>query len=141
MAKDERSLLDVLRAELKFIEKGGYRRSARPAWRPHYMFQDSPTCLNSDPNQPPKPCSDCILMQLVPENARVRKIPCRYIPLNERGETIDAYYRAGTQEELEAAVVEWLKATIKRLERKSAQAPPTEEAPQVHVRAKFVSVE
>jgi hypothetical protein len=124
MAKDERGLLDVLRAELKFIEKGGYRHSARAAWRPHFMFQDSP-----------------ILAQLVPENARVRKIPCRYIPLNERGETIDSYYRAGTQEELEAAVVEWLKATIKRLERKSAQAPPTEETPQVHVRAKFVSVE
>src|SRR5215470_1627623 len=106
MANDNRGLLGALRAELKFIEKGGYRHSARAAWRPHFMFQDSPTCLNFDPTQPRKPCSDCVLMQLVPENAQSRKVPCRYIPLNENGETVDAFYRTGTQEELEAAVVE-----------------------------------
>ncbi|HYL62670.1 MAG TPA: hypothetical protein VE077_08610 [Candidatus Methylomirabilis sp.] len=137
MANHERGLLEVLRAELKFIEIGGYRHSARATWRPHFMFQDSPTCLNFDPTQPPKPCSDCVLMQLVPENAQSRKVPCRYIPLNELGETIDSFYRTGTQEELEAAVVQWLKTTITRLERESGQAP-MEETPQVCVKAKFV---
>ena len=120
MANDARGLLDVLRAELEFIEKGGYRTTARAAWRPHFMFQDSPTCLNFDTTQPPKPCNDCVLMQLIPEDAQARKVPCRYIPLNERGETIDSFYRTGTQQELEATVVRWLKATIERLERDGA---------------------
>ena len=139
MAKDDRELLDVLRAELEFIKGGGYRHTARAAWRPHFMFQDSPTCLNFDPVQPRKPCSDCVLMKLIPEEAHARKIPCRYIPLNERGETVDSFYRTGTQEELEAAVVNWLKATIDRLEKETAQARSAEERPEVHVKAKFVS--
>ena len=139
MANDEGGLLDVLRAELEFIKEGGYRQPARAGWRPHFMFQDSPTCLNFDPLQPRKPCSDCALMKLIPEEAHARKIPCRYIPLNERGETVDSFYRTGTQEELEAAVVNWLKATIDRLERETAQAQLTEERPEVHVKAKIVS--
>jgi hypothetical protein len=138
MVSHEKDLLDVLRAELQFIKEGGYRHTARAPWRPHFMFQDSPTCLNFDPTQPPKPCSDCILMQLVPQDVQARKVPCRYIPLNEGGETIDSFYRTGTPQELEAAVVEWLKATIERLERKASQAP-VQEPTEVHVRARFVA--
>jgi hypothetical protein len=44
MQKDERDLLDVLKFELSFLEKGGYGRSPREAWRPVYIFEDSPTC-------------------------------------------------------------------------------------------------
>lgn len=141
MVNDERGLLDVLRAELEFVEKGGYRHTVRAGWRPHFMFQDSPTCLNFDPLQPPKPCSDCALMKLIPEAARARKIPCRYIPLSERGETVDSFYRTGTQEELEVAVVNWLKTTIDRLEKENAQARSAEERPEVRVKAKFMSAE
>jgi len=141
MANDKSGLLDVLRAELEFVEKGGYRHTVRAQWRPHFMFQDSPTCLNFDPLQPPKPCSDCALMELIPEAAHARKIPCRYIPLNERGETVDSFYRTGTQEELEAAVVNWLKTTIDRLEKENAQARSAEEKPEVRVKAKFMSAE
>ena len=141
MTNDARGLLDVLRAELEFAEKGGYRQTERAAWRPHFVFRDSPTCLNYDSTKPPKPCSDCVLMKLIPEDARGLKVPCRYIPLNERGETIDSFYRTGTQEELEAAVAKWLKATIDRLEREKAHALPTEERLEVHVKAKFVSAE
>ena len=141
MLNDARGLLDVLQAELEFVEKGGYRNTARAAWRPHFVFQDSPTCLNFDSTKPTKPCSDCVLMKLIPEDAHGRKVPCRYIPLNERGETIDSFYRTGTQEELEAAVAKWLKATIDRLERERAQALSTEESPVVHVKAKFVAAE
>jgi hypothetical protein len=141
MANDESGLLDVLRAELEFVEKGGYRHAVRAGWRPHFMFQDSLTCLNFDPLHPPKPCSDCVLMRLVPEEAHARKIPCRYIPLSERGETVDSFYRTGTQEELEAAVVNWLKATIDRLEKENAQARSSEEKPEVRVKAKSMSAE
>jgi hypothetical protein len=117
MCKDKRDLLTVLRSE--FLEKGGYRTTARADWRPHFIFQDSPTCLNFDPTQPPRPCSECTLMQLIPADSAKRKIPCRFIPLNERGETIDNLYRSGTAEELESALGEWLRSTIKRLESKN----------------------
>ena len=117
MTKDKRDLLAVLKDELGFLEKGGYRHTARADWRPQFIFQDSPTCLNFDSTQPSKPCSDCILMQLIPEERQDEEIPCRYIPLTENGETIDSFYCTGTQEELEAAVEQWLKGTITRLER------------------------
>ena len=82
-----------------------------------------------------------MLAEFVPEGLGKKRIPCRYIPLNERGETIDSFYRTGTQEELEAAVMKWLKATINRLEQENAQALSSEEPPVVHVKAKFVSAE
>jgi hypothetical protein len=133
MSNDKRDLLTVLKAELAFVEKGGYRNTDLSAWRPQFIFQDSPTCLNSDPTQPHKPCSDCVLNQLVPADLRRRNIPCRYIPLNEEGETIDSFYRCGTREELESALRKWLGATIHRLE----EAKTTEETgeTEIHVRA------
>jgi hypothetical protein len=103
------------------------------------MFQDSPTCLNFDPTQQPRPCSDCILMQLVPEDLRSKKNPCRYIPLSENGQTIDSFYRTGTQEELEAAAAQWLRTTIARLEREKAEGLRGSGHPEVHVRARFVT--
>jgi hypothetical protein len=54
-------------------------------------------------------------MQFVPLDCREEKIPCRHIPLNAEGYTIDTYYRLGTQEELEAAMANWLRETIQRL--------------------------
>ena len=139
MTNDKRDLLEVLKAELEFLEKGGYRHTARAAWRPQFMFQDSPTGLNFDPTQQPRPCSVCILMQLVPEDLRSKKIPCRYIPLSENGQTIDSFYRTGTQEELQAAVAQWLKTTIARLEREKSEGLRGSEHPEVHVRARFVT--
>jgi hypothetical protein len=118
MGKDNRDPLTVLRSELEFLEKGGYRTTARADWRPRFLFQDSPTCLNFDSTQPPRPCSECMLMQLVPADEAKRKTPCRFIPLNDHGETIDSFYRSGTAEELESAFGGWLRATIKRLEAK-----------------------
>lgn len=55
-------------------------------------------------------------MQLVPSECRENKIPCRHIPLNDRGETVDSFYRTGTQLELNKALIEWLKQTIWQLE-------------------------
>ncbi len=117
MINDKRELVDVLKAELEFLEKGGYRHTARANWRPQFIFQDSPTCLNFDPGQAQKPCSDCVISQLVPKNFQDENIACRYIPLSESGETIDSFYRTGTQEELETAVSHWLKTSIARSER------------------------
>jgi hypothetical protein len=139
MTNDKRDLLDVLKAELEFLEKGGYRHPARAAWRPQFMFQDSPTCLNFDPTQHPKPCSDCALMQLVPADSQDRKFSCRYIALNEQGDTLDSLYRTGTQEEIESVFTQWLKTTIARLERAQVESVRASESAEVHARARFVT--
>ena len=39
-------LLEVLKAELAFLDEEGYRARPRYPWRPNFVFQDSPTCLN-----------------------------------------------------------------------------------------------
>src|ERR1700689_4247257 len=82
MYKDERDLLEALKFELEFLEKGGYGRSPREAWRPRYIFEDSPTCVNYDCKETPELCGSCVLTQLVPPELRNEKIPCRHIPLN-----------------------------------------------------------
>jgi hypothetical protein len=135
MANDTRDLLTVVKKELEFLEKGGYRSTAQAPWRPKFVFQDSPTCLNSDLALGPRPCSECILTQLVPEAMQGKKFPCRYIPLNERGDTIDSFYRFGTQEELEPELRRWLKATIERVEKQKAKSQVAAEPAEIHVQA------
>jgi hypothetical protein len=59
--------------------------------------------------------------------------------LNESRETIDSFYRTGTQEELETAVAHWLKTTIARLEQEKSEGLRDSEHSEVHVRARFVT--
>jgi hypothetical protein len=125
MAIDDRDLLKVLKAELEFLEKGGYRHSPTAPWRPQFIFEDSPTCMNHGRRENLLPCTECILMNLVPPDCRNEKIPCRHIPLNTEGYTIDTYYRLGTYEEVEAAVEAWLRKTIKQLEQERRQGSPS----------------
>lgn len=120
MANKKRDLLEVLRLELEFLKMGGYGKSH--SWRPQFVFEDSPTCLNYGKLEHQRPCSECVLMPLVPAEFRQGKAPCRYIPLNEQNETIQSLYQCGTPEELEAAVGEWLMNTIQKLELERAQA-------------------
>lgn len=116
MQRDERDLLEVLKFELQFLEDGGYGRSPKTPWRPLYVFEDSPTCLNYDTRDNRGPCSDCVLMHLVTLDRRSEKIPCRHIPLNAAGETLDSLYRCSEQCEIEEKVGEWLRAAIRQLE-------------------------
>lgn len=116
MQKDERDLLEVLKFELRFLEDGGYGRSPRTPWRPQYVFEDSITCMNYDSKENPGPCSDCVLTQLVPHEFRSARIPCRHIPFNVLGETLDSLYQVGNQNEIEETAGNWLRATIQRLE-------------------------
>ena len=44
MASKKRDLLEVLKLELEFLKGGGYRKGS--SWRPQFIFEDSPTCLN-----------------------------------------------------------------------------------------------
>jgi hypothetical protein len=120
MQKDERDLLEVLKFELKFLEDGGYGRSPRAVWRPQLIFEDSPTCMNLNSPEGPMPCTDCVLIQLVPPEFRSEQIPCRHIPFDSSGETLDSLYRYGDQVEIEEVVGGWLRTTIKRLEEERA---------------------
>lgn len=122
MAKDNRDLVQLLKAELEFLETGGYRSAPNARWRPQFAFEDSPTCLNYGRKDALIPCSDCALSQFVPPDCREEKIPCRHIPLNREGYTVDTYYRIGKHEELEAALANWLRETICRLEQERAEA-------------------
>jgi len=114
--QDNRNVLQVLQAEFAFLERGGYRRIPRYPWRPNFIFEDSPTCINFARRGERRPCADCLLIDFVPENRRASQFPCRHIPLTPRGDTINSFYEWGTEEELEAALREWLLETIKELE-------------------------
>lgn len=118
MPKDDPDVLALLKSELEFLEKGGY---AKPSSRQQCIFQDSPTCLNYGRLEDRRPCSECVLFGLVPLDRRKEKIPCRHIPLNEQGETLDSLYHRRTQEVIETAVSRWLRVTIQELEREQAQ--------------------
>lgn len=117
--KDRRDLIEVLKRELEFLESGGYQLFLREPWRAQLVFEDSPSCPNSMLEQKEVPCEECVLMELVPKERREERIPCRHIPLNGAGETIEYFYRCATQEELEDAMGAWLRSTIERLERES----------------------
>jgi hypothetical protein len=125
MQKDERDLLEVLKFELRFLEDGGYGRSPKNPSRPLYIFEDSPSCMNYDARDDRAPCGDCVLMHLVTPEMRSAKIPCRHIPLNSSGDTLDSLYCCGEQNEIEEKVGEWLRAAIEQLEaeRSAAQQP------------------
>jgi hypothetical protein len=120
MNKDQRDILQVLKSELAFLEKGGYASWPSPAQRFQHIFEDSPACMNYNFSNF-APCSECVLMQLVPPEFHGNRIPCRHIPLNAEGHTLDSLYRHGGP--IEQTYGKWLRATIDRLE-KQRQAPP-----------------
>ena len=63
MTTDERDILELLKNELDFIEKGGYGRSVRTPWQSKSTFQDSLSCINyGDPSRA-HPCNECHLAQ------------------------------------------------------------------------------
>jgi hypothetical protein len=112
------SVLETLRFELKLVELGLYRAST-PA-RPLSVFEDSPICLRYRVDS----CANCGLMKFVPYACRFEPVPCHHIRLNEAHETVDSFYRTGTQEELEEALRDWLTTTIKRLEQEERNGIP-----------------
>ncbi|MGE0406938.1 MAG: hypothetical protein AB7O65_11615 [Candidatus Korobacteraceae bacterium] len=122
-----RDVLDTLKAELDFLELGGYDHALGAPWRPAFIFEDSPTCMNFR-----KPvhadCMGCPLLSFVPEERRNEPSPCRFIPLNDRGQTLNYLYSACSQAKTVETVREWLKATIASLEDAARKETPS--APQ-----------
>ncbi len=121
MAKDTRNLPQLLRSELIFLDAGGYSAWARARWRLPLIFEESPTCPNFNDTTHSMACRDCSLMQLVPLRHQGKEVPCRYIPLNEVGETLDTLYRWGTMDDLNLIFRRWLVHTIAAWEAKESK--------------------
>ena len=113
--------LSLLRNELQFLSTGGYRSPI--LWRPPRIFEDSPTCPKDAWSSCPH--ADCALLDLVPAQCRQEKIPCRHIPLNERGESLDSLYNTATNEEIAETLRQWLLKTIAELEQVVSKAEHT----------------
>ncbi len=114
MSKPKLEMLDFLRQELAFLERGGYG-GALP-WKPVSIFLDSPSCPNRLDPERSTPCQECWLYSFVPERFHQELRPCHFIALNRDGESVDSMSRQYTAGEVEAAVRNWLKAEIQRLE-------------------------
>lgn len=115
--KNNEALVKFLKTELSALKSGHYAgASERQPWRARLVFEDCTCCPNYGQRERKVPCSECPLIDLVPENRRYEKVPCRFIPLNAEGETVDSLYRYGTEKELEVAMSDWLRKTIRELE-------------------------
>ena len=116
MSHDSRDVLEVLRAELQFLEQGGYRAQKNPLV-PVSLFQDSLSCINHGLPRRPHPCNKCLLWDFVPEQFRREDVPCHFIPLTANGMTIETRQ---SETELEQNLKTWLRDTIAKLEQERA---------------------
>src|SRR5260370_25225183 len=123
MAQDDRDIPGILKFELNFLEDGGYGRSPQASWRAPAVFEDSPICPNFCDPARPHPCESCLLEQFVPEGRRNEAIPCRFIQLTARGESVEDFYRTGTQADMEEALADWLRAQIAKIENERGLSP------------------
>jgi hypothetical protein len=124
MANKEREVVELLKVELDFIEKGGYGRSVRTPWEPKSTFQDSLICINYGYPYRAHPCSECHLLDFVAPEHRREDVPCHFIPLNASGETIEALELEDNQAKLESSVKQWLRTKIDEIERTQADVTP-----------------
>src|SRR5204863_8995014 len=107
MAKDDRDILELLEAELDFIEKGGYGRSVRTPWKPTSSFRDSLTCVNYALPEKAHPCSECHLIDFVPREQQSEELPCHAIPLTAAGDTVESL--EGNEGKLQEALKDWMR--------------------------------
>ena len=119
---DERDILEVLKAELDYIERGVYGRPVKTPWRPTSVFQDSLTCINFGYPYRAHPCDECFLNDLVPQERRAEAVPCHHIPLDAEGATVEAAESEENQARLEEKVKTWLRAKIEEVERARSEA-------------------
>lgn len=124
MSSDDRDILELLKAELDFIEQGGYGRSVRTPWQSKSIFRDSLTCLNYADENRAHPCNECRLLEFVSSENQSQGVPCHFIPLNNEGETIESLDARDNEAHLERAVAAWLRARIKEIEDERAEPQP-----------------
>jgi hypothetical protein len=120
MASDDRDILELLKSELDFIEKGGYGRSVRTPWLPKSTFQDSLTCINYGYPYRAHSCNECHLLDFVSPEHHGAEVPCHFIPLDESGETIEDLEFEDNEAKIAGKVRDWLRAKIKSIEEERA---------------------
>lgn len=120
MTTDDRDILELLKEELNFIEKGGYGRSVRTPWQEKSAFQDSLTCINYGYPYRAHPCNECHLLDFVDPEHRADAVPCHHIPLNTDGDTIEELEQRDNQAKLEREVSGWLRSKINEIEQARA---------------------
>jgi hypothetical protein len=98
--------ISQLKRELDFLDSGGYRTGTW--WFPLRYFEDSPICKRVGGES----CYSCPLLRFAPTDMRNQPAPCRYITLNEDGETLNNLYVTGTNQEIESVVRSWLVSTL-----------------------------
>lgn len=124
MARDDRDILEILKEELSFIEKGGYGRSVRTPWLEKSIFQDSLSCLNYGYPYRTHPCSECHLIDFVAPEDRSQSVPCHHIVLDKAGATIEDLESEQNQAKKEALVKAWLRDRIGEIEAARAGQTP-----------------
>jgi|KBSMisStaDraftv2_1062788.scaffolds.fasta_scaffold03670_7 hypothetical protein len=116
MSESRRNVLGLLKKELAFLDREGYRRSPSFPWRSRYIFEESPSCPNFADRTRPHRCTDCWLMEFVAPHLRTEQTPCRFVELAAKGLTVDSLYRCGTLAESEQALRQWLRQRIREFE-------------------------
>lgn len=117
MSTDTRDVLEVLRCELNFLERGGYRAQRNPL-TPVSPFEDSITCINFGLSRRQYTCKQCIMSAFVPPQFQSEDVPCHFIPLTPDGVTIETRQ---DDQELEEHLKTWLRETISKLEQERAK--------------------
>ncbi len=117
---DLKETIEALKIQRSVLKDGGYGRSVRTPWKETQLFRDSLTCLNFDEPTLKHSCDECVLSEWVPSDHRAEDIPCHFIPLNEKGESISSLEGEAERDRAEQALLDWLDRTIQRLEAKLA---------------------
>src|SRR5690349_24917270 len=77
MTGHQQEIIDALKFELTFLDRGGYERSVREPRKALSIFQDSPSCPNYASPTKTHPCAECFLIDFVPSEKRAEAVPCR----------------------------------------------------------------
>jgi hypothetical protein len=117
----KKEVLERLKTELGSLDYGRTRRSVYMPWEEVSFFQESVTCLNNGEEGRTHPCTECLLMQFVPEPFRNETNPCHHIPLDAKGNTIDRLDRGYNRNSVEESVAAWLRTKIAELDRELAE--------------------
>ena len=117
----QQEILDTLKFELTFLERGGYEPSVREPRTALSIFQDSPSCPNCAATTKTHACAECFLIGFVPPEKRGEAVPCHHIPLNDRGDTVINLGGPGDGVEVQRALRGWLRKTIDAMEKAEAE--------------------
>ena len=124
----QQEVLDALKFELTFLERGGYEHSVREPRTALSIFQDSPSCPNYAATTKTQSCVDCFLIDFVPPEKRGEAVPCHHIPLNDCGDTVSSLGGPADDVKVQRAMRGWVRKTIEAMEKAKAEATVQAEA-------------